>query len=227
MNSYFITLRYKNWQIPFAILSMALFRIPLSLNKRLSLFKLMGTGRNGTFDIHPDLNSWVIMVFYKDRRLQQNTQLEKKLLGSFITNWISIFKLEKNFFHLEGITGHGSWDGVIFSKTETGSFLENESIATLTRATIRISRLMSFWKAVPSSSAAVMNNPGLIYSIGAGEIPLIKQATFSIWKSEKDLKSFAYQSQEHAEVIRRTRSEKWYSEELFYRFRILKSNVKC
>ncbi len=226
MNAYFIILRYKSWQIPFAFLSMAIFRIPLSLNKRLSLFKLMGTGRNGSFDIHPDLNSWAIIVFYKDRSLQSEDQLEKKLLGSFITNWISIFKPQKNLFHLEGVTGHGSWDGLVFNRNPHATFKEDEAIATLTRATIRINRLKAFWKAVPSSSAALIHNPGLLFSVGVGEIPLIKQATFSVWKSEKDLKLFAYQSKEHSEVIQRTRSEQWYSEELFYRFKILSSSIK-
>ena len=63
---------------------------------------------------------------------------------------------------------------------------------------------------------------GLITSIGIGEMPYIKQATFSIWQSKDDMKNFAYQMKEHAEVIRKTRKENWYSEDMFVRFKPLK-----
>ena len=62
---------------------------------------------------------------------------------------------------------------------------------------------------------------GLISSLGIGEMPLIKQATFSIWENKAAIKAFAYQLKEHQEVIRKTRAEKWYSEDMFVRFKIL------
>ena len=62
---------------------------------------------------------------------------------------------------------------------------------------------------------------GLITSYGIGEMPWIKQATFSVWESKEDMKNFAYSVHEHKDVIRKTRSENWYKEELFVRFRIL------
>ena len=37
------------------------------------------------------------------------------------------------------------------------------------------------------------------------------------------MKQFAYSMQEHAEVIRKTRKEDWYSEEMFVRFIIVGS----
>jgi hypothetical protein len=39
-----------------------------------------------------------------------------------------------------------------------------------------------------------------------------------VWQDEGALKSFAYRSRGHIEVMRRTRQEGWYSEELFARF---------
>jgi hypothetical protein len=64
---------------------------------------------------------------------------------------------------------------------------------------------------------------GLITSLGIGEVPWIKQATFSIWENREQMKQFAYQMQQHAEVIGKTRRENWYSEDMFVRFRILSS----
>ena len=64
-------------------------------------------------------------------------------------------------------------------------------------------------------------SPGFILSYGIGEVPWIKQATFSIWQNKASMKAFAYNMQQHADVIKKTRKEKWYKEELFVRFRIL------
>jgi heme-degrading monooxygenase HmoA len=52
-------------------------------------------------------------------------------------------------------------------------------------------------------------------------VPLTKQATFSIWESEAEMKAYAYKMRAHQEVIKRTRDENWYSEEMFLRFRLL------
>ena len=58
-------------------------------------------------------------------------------------------------------------------------------------------------------------------SVGVGEVPWIKQATFSIWQTKNAMKQYAYGMKQHAQVIGKTRKEKWYSEELFVRFKVL------
>jgi heme-degrading monooxygenase HmoA len=93
----------------------------------------------------------------------------------------------------------------------------------LTRATIRISRLKNFWSHVDEVAGLMTSAPGYVTSFGVGEAPVYRQATFSVWKSIDDVKNFAYKSREHAEVIKLTRSENWYSEELFARFRLVAS----
>ena len=69
----------------------------------------------------------------------------------------------------------------------------------------------------------MLNSKCYITSFGIGEVPLYRQATFSVWESVEDMKAFAYQSAEHREVIQKTRDENWYSEELFARFKLIAS----
>jgi heme-degrading monooxygenase HmoA len=95
--------------------------------------------------------------------------------------------------------------------------------AVLTRATIRLNRLQNFWQHVDGVAKHMTTAEGFITSLGIGEVPWIKQATFSIWESKESMKAFSYKMREHVDVIKKTREEKWYSEDMFVRFKILHS----
>lgn len=215
-------IRYRYWGIPFGFLSMALFHFPLFFNKNITFYKLMGSGKNGTFDKEPDLKQWAILaVFNEDDAGNFKTRNTKELYGRFVNFWLRLFKCEVCTFYLEPIEGHGFWD----KKQAFGSFKNKQEyhgpIAILTRATIRLNRLSYFWRHVAPVAAQMTIAKGFVTSFGIGEIPWIKQATFSIWKSREDMKAFAYGMKEHVEVIKKTRQQKWYSEDMFVRFKIL------
>lgn len=212
--------RYPAWAIPFAFLGMAWMRIPLYLNKKISFFKLMGSGKNGTFDKTPDLRQWAIMCVFDERNFNGMEIAHKPVYGKSIARWLKWFGCEIYSLSLDPVEGHGLWDG-----TQPFGDLKKKAdhegmIAVLTRATIRFSRLSYFWKHVAPVAAQMSKAEGFITSVGIGEIPWIKQATFSIWESREAMKAFAYKNREHAEVIKKTREQRWYSEDMFIRFRI-------
>jgi hypothetical protein len=221
-------LRYRRRYIPFAFLAMALFRMPLWRNKNISFYKLMGSGKNGTFDKTPDLQQWAIMAAFNENTLQDSGILKhhgyiKQLYGSFIAGWIKLFNCEVWTVLLEPTEGHGKWDGgEPFGKLPKQSSLTGP-VAVLTRATIRLSKLKQFWANVDGVASKMSGAEGFITSFGIGEVPWIKQATFSIWQSREAMRNFAYKMKEHAEVVRKTHAEKWYSEDMFVRFRIIQS----
>jgi len=115
------------------------------------------------------------------------------------------------------LQSHGFWDGrQPFVPFFTAS--NNEPVAVLTRASVNWLGLPNFIKYGANTSKALDNAHGLICSIGLGELPFIRQATFSIWESVEAMKEYAYKTPHHQDVMRRTRAEKWYKEELFARF---------
>jgi len=212
--------RYPKWFGWAGFLSMALFRFSLWMNKKITFWKLLGCGKNGTFDIHPDWRQWGILVA-GCKLTDYNYINYSSLYGNFITRWWQLFKCEKWTIILDPIEGHGTWDGKeCFGNLPKQSDYDG-AIAVLTRASIRINRLKNFWQHVDAVANRMHMADGFITSIGIGEAPWIRQATFSIWKSKEHMKNFAYQMQEHKEVIRKTRQEKWYSEDMFVRFKIL------
>lgn len=209
--------RYPKRFIPFAFLAMAIHRFPLWFNEQCSFWKLLGCGKSGTFDIHPDYQQWGLLAVW-----EQEADFRHFKNNSFIGKWWKNLCLEQWTILCEPVESHGKWSG----KEPFGNpKIKNHEglVGVLTRATIRPSRLKNFWRNVPKVAAIMDQSKGFITSVGIGEAPFYMQATFSVWESLDDVKQFAYKDQEHAEVIKLTRKEDWYSEELFARFKILKS----
>ena len=195
-------------------LSMAIFRLPLWLNRKISFYKLMGCGKNGSFDKTPDLRQWALLLASNNENITT---------PAMIKSWWRFFGCEIWELELEPIEGHGTWDQkAVFGNLPKQTAYEGP-ICVLTRATIRLSQLGRFWSHVDAIAGQMAGAKGFITSIGIGEVPWIKQATFSIWVSKTAMKEFAYKMQEHASVIKKTYQEKWYSEDMFVRFRPVKS----
>ena len=68
-----------------------------------------------------------------------------------------------------------------------------------------------------------MDNPGLLFSKGIGEMPVFRMATFSIWSNLDALNAYVYQQRGHVGAIQQTRKVQWYGEELFSRFQPYRS----
>lgn len=204
--------KYFGWA---GVLSMALFHLQLFFNKKIKFYKLMGSGKDGSFSTKPDWQQWAMLTI-------SNEEQEIKDLKGFIRFYIKLFNCTTKTYILNPISSKGSWDG---KKCFAGlPLIENNfsgKIAVLTRATIRLNKAKDFWKNVPAINHQIKNATGLIESYGIGEMPLLKQATLSIWQNIDAMKAFAYTMQEHREVITKTRKQDWYKEEMFTRFEVV------
>jgi hypothetical protein len=174
--------------------------------------KLVGSGSGNGFSIFPNFGAYGMMCVWENEAVSENFfsnhiffQQYKKKSSEMWTTW------------LQTTMAHGVWDGKNPFPI-TGVFDETKPVAVLTRATIKTRFLPQFWKFVPRTSASVQDKKGRIFSVGIGEVPIVQQATFSLWENSKLMMDYAYKSKYHSEVVKKTRELGWYSEELFARF---------
>lgn len=223
MNKVVLTIsRYPSKHILTAIHSMPLFRIPLSVNKQIPFYKLMGCGKNGVFSLQADWKQWALLTYGPVDRIEDYQKWKESYYGSFISKWWTFCGCETWTIILEPVLSHGTWSGKSFH-AEAAPFAAYEPLAVLTRATIKPLKAYGFWKNVVPIQKQITDIPGLAFSVGFGEMPLFRQATFSIWQDQESMKAFAYSKTKHKEVVKQTREQQWYAEEMFTRFRIVQT----
>ncbi|TDG34980.1 DUF3291 domain-containing protein [Pedobacter changchengzhani] len=210
--------KYRTAAIPFAFMGMAILRVPLWLNKKCSFWKLMGSGKNAQVDLPPDFKHWGIITAWAN--VEDCDEFYK---NSFAIKWFKFFAIEDFTILLNPLSAHGLWEGKQPFTLDKNSNKKDGRVAVITRAGIRLNKVKEFRENIKRAADAMRVAPGYILSAGIGELPFVMQATFSIWESAELMKSYAYKSHDHADVIKLTRERKWYSEELFARFEIIRS----
>ena len=178
----------------------------------LNFYKLLGSGGGNGFSILPDLSTYAFLAVWEDQSSAEN------FLQNHSYSHLAVSTTQYHWtIYMIAIQVKGTWEGG--QPFPTQKLPSDGPIAVLTRATINANKLWSFWKNVPRVSHHLeYHQAGLLFSKGIGEIPLLQQATFSIWKSRKAMVDYAYRSPSHQEMIKKTRSLGWYKEELFAEF---------
>jgi hypothetical protein len=204
-------------RVPAAIARMALDWPRLRGPSGLRFAKLLGTGDGRTFTLRDaDPWHWALLTVWDD-------EADADRFGSATTHrrWNAISE-ERLEVRMHPLASRGRWAGrEPFSPTAFGPVpAAGDPIASITRARLRPSRALSFWRAVPPVSSDLRSVEGLRLAIGIGEAPIGLQGTFSLWQSNAALNDFAHRRPAHAEVVRRTGPERWYIEELFARFAV-------
>jgi hypothetical protein len=210
--------KFRGLTIPFAFIGMAVLRLPLWLNKSCKFWKLMGSGKNAQVDLAPDYKHWAVLTTWDNRK-----DCDDFYADSFVIKWLRFFGVESFTILLNPLSSHGLWSKVEPFKTESLNKNHIGKVAVITRAAIKFNKLKEFRCNVKRAADAMRTAPGFILSVGIGENPFFDQATFSIWTDTESMKSYAYKSVDHSDVIKLTRERKWYKEELFARFAIVDS----
>ncbi|KAB1155720.1 DUF3291 domain-containing protein [Flavobacterium luteum] len=184
----------------------------LKNSKGLVFYKLLGSGAENGFSAKPNLGTYALLCVWDSEDYATDFFKNNFFFKKYQSKSTELFTV---FAH--SAEAHGKWDGKQpFVKNAT--LFIDKPIMVLTRASIRFSKLFSFWRRVGNVSKSLEEYKGLSLSIGVGEWPLIQQATISIWKTQAEMMDYAYKNQKHKEVVLLTRKLNWYKEELFARF---------
>ncbi len=184
----------------------------------LTFYKLLGSGKGNGFNPWPDYAIYSMLQVWNSQEEAELFFADSPLIGKYKAH-----SCERWTLFLKPIKVDGLWSGQNPFQMAKRDDALGPHIAVITRATIKRRLLWKFWKYVPTSEKPLAGNQGLIYTKGIGEVPFIQMATFSLWQDAAALKRFAYESREHSQAIKLTRSLDWYKEEMFARFQPIKS----
>lgn len=200
---------YEKTKRRWAFNQMQLAIEPLKKSAGISFFKLLGTGSGFGFSLKPDFRTYALLIVWKDRIAAKKYTLSDAYLR-FNT------QCRSNFTYWMGcIQSHGTWAGENPFKADH-RYTEGP-VMVITRARVRLMKVLRFLKNVPRASKSAEKASGLIFTKGIGEWPVIEQATFSFWQSLKAMQTYAYR-EDHKKIIALVKKESWYKEELFARF---------
>lgn len=204
------------WPKIWAFSQMGIMPRRLKQVQGLQFFKLMGSGAGHGFSLKPDFSTYCLLGVWDDKKralafFEQHPAYQTFQAKSF----------RQQTFYLKATQVKGFWNQK--QPFDLNTVDPQLPFAVLTRASISRKRLVEFWRYVPANEKAIHGAKGLLFSKGVGELPLVEQATLSIWENKEAMMAFAYQNPIHRETIRLTHARNWYSEEMFAEFNVLES----
>ena len=196
-----------------ALFQMGPARFALRAIPKIGTVKLCGSGVGEGFTPVPDTSVYAILAIWPD-----HDTARRAMFGTRIFRRYAEMSDERMTVFLTPTSARGRWDG---AEPFTPQDVEpGGPVAALTRATVKLRSAARFWRQEPEISRAIGRDPNVIFKIGIGELPMVRQATFSIWPDTRTMAAFARADGPHAQAIREVREGKLFREDLYARFRV-------
>ncbi len=206
--------RFRPDTLAWGILQLILGTRPRQRLPGLLFHKVLGCGRDGGFGIVPGLHRQGLFCLFSS----------PETANAFVdtARWAQSYRdhaAEHLVLSLQAWSSRGLWSGHAIDVASEAP--TDGPIASLTRASIRPHKAFDFWARSPAAEADLARASGCLLAIGLGEAPVLRQATFSLWRSPTDLEAYAH-SAGHLAAIRAAYGRHHFSESMFVRFRPLR-----
>ena len=198
----------------------------------LRMAKALGSGHHGGFGLRPSASRQGLFAIFVSEAAADDF-IERSAVVRTYRQRAGEFLVAK----LRATSSRGMWGGASMAVTATATATATASatatatatataheatpttgpVAALTRASIRPSKALQFWRQSPLSEAALAAAPGCRLAVGLGEAPVLRQATFSVWDNQAAMDAYA-RSGAHLDAIRGAQAGDWFSESMFVRF---------
>lgn len=193
---------------------MGLARLPLARVPDIGFRKLFGTGGGESFRPRPNFGTYAVLATWPSEAVARRRIAEAGVFRRYRAHSDAHWTV-----YMSTVSVRGAWDGQApFERREGGEL--GAPLAVLTRASIKPAKARAFWRDAPDVDGQTAREPALLFKMGMGEVPWIRQVTFSIWSDLEAMKTFAYRHPFHARAARHARERDWFSEELFARFSV-------
>ncbi len=186
--------------------------------------KIMGSGSDGGFGLRPSSSHQGLIGLFTDQ-LCADEFIASLRVADMVKRareyWIGTLAIT---------SARGQWDQQNWAQTplhclknsqiSSTDTLDSRPIATLTRASIRPAKAMSFWRYAPAAQEELGLANGCYLAMGLGEAPIVRQCTFSLWKNTESMMAYAH-GNAHGQAIAAAKRHDFFAESMFVRLRVL------
>ncbi|MCU0968881.1 MAG: spheroidene monooxygenase [Rubrivivax sp.] len=173
--------------------------------------RVLGSGRDGGFGVQPSLSVYGLFVLFDDLSSAREFAARSPVVQEYRCHAATLAELL-----LRPYAARGSWGGEMVTAHGPPASAD-APVAALTRASIRPTKAVAFWRHAPPSEVDLRAAAGCRMAVGLGEAPLLRQMTFSLWDRAASMDAYA-RSGAHLAAIRAAYGEGYFSETMFVRF---------
>ena len=209
-----VMVNFKPASVPWAWSRLVLQGLPLIQVPGLCFAKVLGSGQGGGFGVVPSRSHQGLFLSFDGETAARDFVAHSPVLQRYRAR-----AQECCVAVLRASSSRGSWSGrhLEVSAQPLTAGTASGPLAALTRASIKPLRARAFWRLSPAAETALAQAPGCRLAVGLGEMPLLRQATFSLWNSVAAMDAYA-RSGAHQAAIRASYGGAHFSEAMFVRF---------
>jgi hypothetical protein len=184
----------------------------------LTMAKVMGSGHGGGFGLRPSPTHQGLICTFSHLDFAR-AFLDSDAVQAYRNRarecWTGVMAVR---------SGRGHWDKQAWVASSPEALGDSAApqgpLAVLTRASILPTKTMAFWRYAPAAQAELKHSPGCLLAMGLGEVPLVRQCTFSLWQDTAAMLAYAQQGA-HQVASAAAYKHQFFSESMFVRMQVL------